>query len=92
MATLSSVVSLVFRLYMLLIFLRVVLSWVNINRYGPGTMHPVVRLLYQITDPIMVPLRRIIPPIGGTVDIVPIVALFLLEIVRWMLLALLSSL
>ncbi len=92
MAALSSVVSVVIRLYMLLIFLRVVLSWVNVNRYGSGTPLPLVQLLYRITDPILVPLRRIIPPVGGTVDIVPVVALFLLEIVRWMLLTLLSSL
>ena len=92
MATLSSVVSVVIRLYMLLIFLRVVLSWVSVNRYGSGIPHPLVQLLYRITDPIIVPLRRIIPPIGGTVDIVPVVAVFLLEIVRWMLLALLSGL
>ncbi len=69
-------------LYQFLIFIRVILSWVNTDPYRSTVDHPLVRLLQRITDPVLVPLRRLIPPIGGTVDITPIVVLILLEIVR----------
>jgi len=69
-------------LYQFFIFIRVILTWVNTDPYRPTVDHPLVRLLQRITDPVLVPLRRLIPPIGGTVDITPIVVLILLEIVR----------
>jgi YggT family protein len=69
-------------LYQFLIFIRVILTWVNTDPYRSTVDHPLVRLLQRITDPVLVPLRRLIPPIGGTVDITPIIVLILLEIVR----------
>ncbi len=75
MSTLITIVSWTFQVYEFLILIRVLLSWVNINPY-----HPAIRILYQITDPVLQPLRRIIPPIGGTIDISPVVALIILEI------------
>ena len=92
MTTLSVIVSFGFRLYMLLVFLRVLLSWIPISPYGSAFPHDLIRLLNRVTDPVLVPLRRIVPPIGGTMDITPIIALFLLEIVRGILVALLSGL
>lgn len=58
------------------ILIRAILSWVN-----PHPSHPVVRFLDRVTEPILRPLRRIIPPIGG-LDLSPLVALFLIEIVK----------
>lgn len=56
------------------IIIRVLLTWIpNLN---PD--NPLVRLLRQITDPILEPARRIIPPLGG-VDISPIVVLVVLD-------------
>jgi YggT family protein len=54
------------------IILQAVLSWLQPNS-------PMNRLLYQITAPIMQPLRRYIPNIGGF-DITPIPALILLQL------------
>jgi YggT family protein len=82
MQTLISVVSLLFQIYQLLILIRVLLTWINVNPYRPAIDHPLVRVLYRITDPVLEPLRRAIPPIRGTIDISPIVALFVLEIMR----------
>ncbi len=59
------------------IIARALISWVPVDPYNP-----IVRFLDQITDPIIAPLRRIIPPIGGTIDITPIVALILIQIVQ----------
>lgn len=54
------------------IFFRAILSWVNPNPYSPLT-----RALDQITEPILGPLRRIIPRIG-MIDITPMIAIFIL--------------
>ncbi len=54
------------------IFARAILSWFPIDRNGP-----IVQALAAITDPILDPLRKVIPPIG-MIDITPMVAMFLL--------------
>lgn len=82
MFTLARIVSLVFQIYEFMILIRVLLSWVNVNPHGRALDHPLVDLLYRITDPVLEPLRRLIPPIGGVMDISPIVAMILLEILR----------
>ena len=91
MTTLASVVSWTLSAYGFLILIRVVLSYINTNPYNPRIDHPIVRLLYRVTDLVLSPLRRIIPPIGGTIDISPIIALFIVEIVRRILVSLLLS-
>ncbi len=62
------------------ILARILLTWIPIDPY-----HPIVRILTQITEPILGPARRIIPPIGG-MDFSPIIVLFLLSIVERLLL------
>lgn len=64
------------------IVIRVLFSWFSMGNSGG----PIVRLLEDITDPIMVPLRRIIPPLG-MIDISPIVAIFLIQFVTSVLVA-----
>lgn len=58
------------------IIARALISWISID-----PSHPIVVLLHQITEPILAPLRRVIPPIG-MMDITPIVALILLQVLR----------
>jgi YggT family protein len=82
MSTVISIISWIFQIYEFLILIRVLLSWINVNPYRPTLDHPLVRLLYRITDPVLEPLRRIVPPIGGAIDITPVVALLLLELLR----------
>jgi YggT family protein len=59
-------------IYSLLIFFRIVFSWGNVDY-----RNPVMRLLVRATEPLMGPLRRVVPPIG-IFDISPIVAFILL--------------
>jgi YggT family protein len=54
---------------MLLILARVVVSWVA--PYGGGGL---IAFIYQATEPILSPIRRVLPPIGG-LDLSPLVAL-----------------
>ena len=62
------------------ILIQVVLSWVS-----PGTYNPVVSLLYTITEPILRPCRRLLPPISG-IDLSPLVALIGIQLVKMLLL------
>ncbi len=68
---------LLFTLLSFAIIARALISWVPVDPYNPA-----VRFLDQITNPIIAPLRRVIPPIGGAIDITPIVALVLIQIVQ----------
>ncbi len=57
------------------ILIRSLLSWFPIDREGP-----VVRMIAAITDPILEPLRRVIPPLG-MIDFTPMVAMILLFLI-----------
>ena len=92
MLTVARTISFLIQAYEFLIFIRVLLSWINVNPYRPAIDHPIVDLLYRITDPVLQPLRRIIPPLGGTLDLSPIIALILLEILRQILFRILLGL
>ncbi len=76
----------VFTLLSFAIIARALISWVPIDPYNPA-----VRILDQITEPIIGPLRRVIPPIGGAIDITPIVALILIQIVQNIVISALSN-
>ena len=80
-------INLVFTLYTLAFIARAFLSWMRISYY-----HPVARFLIQITEPVLAPLSRYIPPVGG-LDFTPMVALLILwfveQLLRTLLLALL---
>ena len=47
--------------YIVILFARVLLSWFPMPRGGFATFH---RLLLDLTEPVLAPLRRMIPPIG----------------------------
>jgi YggT family protein len=74
-----------FTLLSLAILARVLLSWVRVSPY-----HPAVEFLYRITEPILAPLRRAIPPLG-MVDISPVIALILLQIIQQILVAIIRG-
>lgn len=63
-------------IYMLILFVRVLLSWVN-----PNPHNPIVQILYRLTEPVLAPIRRVLPPMGGF-DLAPLVvfaAIFFLK-------------
>jgi YggT family protein len=82
MMSLYRIVDTIFWLLDLAILLRVLFSWIN-----PDPFHPLVRFVYQITEPFLAPLRRFIPSFGG-LDITPMVALLIVDLVRRFLLSL----
>jgi len=71
------------QLYVLLLVVRVVMSWFPISPNGPA--ETVAGFLYMVTDPVLVPLRRILPPVrmgAMALDLSPIVAFFGLSVLR----------
>ncbi len=72
----AMVLNAVLTLLFWIILIRVLLSWVS-----PDPYNPLVRALYQISDPVLRPAQRLIPPIGG-LDLSPIVVLLAIELLR----------
>lgn len=60
-------------LYLVLIIVSVILSWV-----GQGFRHPIVPLIYQLTEPVLAPIRRVLPSLGG-LDLSPLVAVIIIQ-------------
>lgn len=77
--SLTELISTIINVFIYSIFATVILSWIN-----PGAHNPVVTLLYKITEPIMQPFQRIIPPMGG-MDFSPIAALLALQVIKMLL-------
>ena len=74
-------IDILFQVLIFAIIARALLSWFNL-----GPSHPLVRILYDLTEPILAPLRRVIPMIG-MIDITPIVAIILLQVIQSILLS-----
>lgn len=72
--------------YLFLVLIQVILSWVN-----PGAYNPVTLLMYQLTEPLLRPARRAIPPAGGF-DWSPLVVLICLNLILILLVAPLQDL
>lgn len=68
------------QLYIFVLLARILVTW--IPNLDPS--NPAVQLLFRVTDPVLEPARRIIPPIG-MIDISPIVVFFALQILSGML-------
>ena len=65
--------------YYIILLARVILSWFPLQ---PGTaMASIASIIYQVTEPVMGPVRRIIPTVG-MIDISPIVVFFGLRILQ----------
>lgn len=84
--SLTELVDLLFKLFIYGIVIQAILSWVN-----PGTYNPAVNLLHSITEPVLRPVRRLLPPMGG-MDLSPLLAILGLEVLRRLILPLLSML
>ncbi len=68
---LAKILNLVFQLAILLFLARALLSW-----FQPDPRQPVIAFIYQITDPILDQIRRMLPTIGA-VDLSPMVAILI---------------
>jgi YggT family protein len=70
------IVHLLLDLYSLVLFAAVILSWVNLS---PDNQF--LRLVQRLTEPVLTPLRRVLPSAGGF-DFSPVVALLLVRLLQ----------
>jgi YggT family protein len=68
----AKLINFVFDAYIIIIFARAVISWVNADPYNP-----IVRFLIQATDPLLSRIRRYVPSLGG-LDLSPIILILAL--------------
>ena len=76
MSFLIPIIDLLYWVFWILILVRVVLSFVQVSPY-----HPLVQMVYQLTEPILEPIRNIMPR-TGMIDFSPLIALLLLGLLR----------
>jgi len=74
---LATVVDILLNVYMWIIVGRAIVSWVSPNPYNP-----IVNFLNVATEPVLRYARRIIPPLGGSIDLSPILVLVVIVFLR----------
>jgi YggT family protein len=74
--SLLGVLGLLVNIYFFALLGMIILSWV-----AAGSRHPAIYLLYQITEPVMAPFRKVLPAMGG-LDFSPILVFILINIIQ----------
>jgi YggT family protein len=72
-------VELLINIYLFSILIQVILSWVNPGQYNPATA-----LLYSLTEPLMRPAQKLLPPMGG-IDLSPMLVMIGLILLKMLL-------
>lgn len=75
-ATIAELLELLINIFIGAILIQVILSWV-----APGTYNPLIGLVQKISDPLLAPARRLIPPLSG-IDLSPLAILVLLQLLK----------
>lgn len=73
------------QIYSLIILARVLMSWVNVDPYSP-----LARTIFDLTEPVLAPVRNLLPQMAG-LDFSPIIVMVLLQIVGQMLVTMLLA-
>lgn len=74
--SLLKLIVLTLNLYTFTLFIQAILSWV-----GPGVSNPAGSILWSINEPLLRPVRRLIPPLSG-LDLSPLVAILVLQVLN----------
>ena len=72
----AELLNLLLNVFLVVIFIRVILSWVN-----PGQYNPAIGLIDSLAEPVLAPARRVIPAIGG-LDLSPIAVLIGIQLAK----------
>jgi len=84
-----SLINLLFEILSILILVDVLGSWILASRAQlPDIVYTILAVVHRITSPIMEPIRRVIPPLGG-LDMSPIIALVGLQVIQRLLVSVL---
>ena len=74
---LASILDMVLNLYTWIIIVRALLTWVN-----PDPYNPIVRFLYNVTEPVLGWVRRRVPIVFGGLDLTPLLVLLVIYFLR----------
>jgi YggT family protein len=77
---LAKVIDIVLTLYMWVIIFRALISWVN-----PDPYNQIVIFLYRVTEPVLRPIRRILPMRNVGIDISPIIVILIIVFLQYFL-------
>lgn len=80
MGTIFYILFWILQIYQFIILVRVLLSWIPNIDYN----NPVVKFLYDITEPVLAPIRRALPPMSG-VDLSPIIVFLGISVLQMLL-------
>ncbi len=80
LVALAKIFDIVFTVYMWMIIFRAVISWVNADPYNK-----IVIFLYRVTEPVLYPVRRILPLRNIGIDISPIVVILVILFLQYFL-------
>ncbi len=78
-------IKLIFQVYIFIILVRVILSWIPHSRFSLF-----VAPVYAVTEPVLDPIRRGLPPLRIGIDASPAVAIILLWLIQQLIIKLLS--
>jgi YggT family protein len=74
---LATLFDLVLSAYLWIIIGRAIISWVNADPYNP-----IVRFLYDVTEPLLSRIRRVVPLFGGGIDFSPMILIVAVMFLR----------
>ena len=72
----ANLVSSIFDLYILVVIVRVVMSWIGVQ-----SGNQIVQFIYDVTEPVLSKIRGVVPPIAG-LDLSPVVLIIALSLIR----------
>jgi YggT family protein len=79
------IVQTIFQIYTFILLARVLISWVQLDPYNP-----IVQFLYSVTEPVLAPIRRMMPQ-TGMMDLSPLIAFIALQVLERIVLIFLAS-
>ncbi len=81
----AQIIEILITIYIWMIIIRAVLSWV-----GPYSRIPIANYLIQLTDPFLWKIRRLFPLPRMSVDLSPVIAILVLMVIRYLVVAFLT--
>jgi YggT family protein len=73
----AKILDMALTIYFWIIVIRALISWVN-----PDPYNPIVRFLYQVTEPVLYRIRKVVPYMGG-LDLSPLIVIFIIYFIQW---------
>jgi len=70
------VLGLLINLYFFILIAMIIISWV-----APGSRHPAIELIWQVSEPVMAPVRSLLPNMGG-IDFSPILLFIIINVAQ----------